>query len=448
MRRTDEDSPFTAHSGCPPLRSIGLHLILGGILILLLVTPSLVAHAEKGILVLHVRDAKDQPIAAVQIATEGDGATGPPTDRAGKTRIQLAPQTQPGHRVTLQIVASPQKRDLVFLSPWDRTAQVPPFENESNNYVPTVLADRANRDLLTSDLALRAITSNINRANAPQVPSSTASSAETEEERRQRALTEVARSYGFSATEVDAAIREWGKKVRDPYDAGLAALYERDYPTAAKQLSDSFEIRKKEEARTQAQAARATEAAADAAFFLGQSLYAQGQYGEAVASYRETAQRRPDDPRTLNILAMSLYQAGDYRAAEPLFRKALAIHEKAVGANHPDIASILNNLGELQRVKGDLTGAEPLYRQALAIDEKTLGPNHLAVARDSTISLSCCRPRAILWARSHSSVGRWRPGRKRWGQTMPSSRRVSTISLSCCRPRAILWARSRSSAGR
>src|SRR5262245_7648627 len=58
------------------------------------------AQAEKGILVVHVRDPKDRPISGVQIATEGDGATGAATDGAGKTRIRLAPQTQAGHRVT------------------------------------------------------------------------------------------------------------------------------------------------------------------------------------------------------------------------------------------------------------------------------------------------------------------------------------------------------------
>src|SRR5439155_11197535 len=132
----------------------------------------------------------------VRISTEGDGSTGPATDPAGKTRIRLAPQTQPGHRVTLQVVASPAQRDLVFISPWDRTAQVPPFENESNNYLPTILADRADRDLLSTPLALRAIASNINRANSPPTPSSSTASSETEEERRQHALNEVARNYG------------------------------------------------------------------------------------------------------------------------------------------------------------------------------------------------------------------------------------------------------------
>ena len=46
-----------------------------------------------------------------------------------------------------------------------------------------------------------------------------------------------------------------------------------------------------------------------------QSLHAQGRYAEAVAVNREASKRRPDDPVTLNALALSLYDAGDYAAA-------------------------------------------------------------------------------------------------------------------------------------
>jgi hypothetical protein len=103
-----------------------------GVLLLRLLTAATEVAAEQGVLVVHVSDVKDRPMAGVRIATEGDGATGPPTDPAGKTRIRLAPQTRPGMRVTLQIVGAPVKRDLVFISPWDRSARVPSFENESD----------------------------------------------------------------------------------------------------------------------------------------------------------------------------------------------------------------------------------------------------------------------------------------------------------------------------
>ena len=70
--------------------------------------------------------------------------------------------------------------------------------------------------------------------------------------------------------------------------------------------------------------------------------------------------------------------------AEPLYRRALAINEKSLGPEHPDIALNLNNLAELLRATNRLAEAEPLYRRALAIDEKSFGPEHPNVARAST----------------------------------------------------------------
>jgi len=38
---------------------------------------------------------------------------------------------------------------------------------------------------------------------------------------------------------------------------------------------------------------------------------------------------------------------GNYAEAEPLYRRALAIVEKALGPEHPNVAASLNNLAEL-----------------------------------------------------------------------------------------------------
>ena len=74
---------------------------------------------------------------------------------------------------------------------------------------------------------------------------------------------------------------------------------------------------------------------------------------------------------SLNDQALSLESKGDYAAAEPLYRRALAIAEKALGPDHPHTATSLENLAGLLESKGDYKGAEPLYRRALAIAERT-----------------------------------------------------------------------------
>jgi len=69
-----------------------------------------------------------------------------------------------------------------------------------------------------------------------------------------------------------------------------------------------------------------------------------------------------------------LNQRAEYAQAEPLFRRALAIDEKAWGPEHRETATSLNNLASLYQDQGKYEEAEPLYRRALAIREKVLGP--------------------------------------------------------------------------
>ena len=84
---------------------------------------------------------------------------------------------------------------------------------------------------------------------------------------------------------------------------------------------------------------------------------------------------------------------GQYAKAEPLYQRALAIREKALGPDHPDVAASLNNLAGLYRAQGQYAKAEPLYQRALAIGEKALGPDHPDVATASTTWRCCTAPK-------------------------------------------------------
>jgi len=321
--------------------------------------------AEQSILVVHVKDLHDHPIANVRLRA-GDSSIS--ADSYGAARIKLAPQTKTGDVILLEIVEFPKNKDLVFISPWDKWVHVPPFENEAKNFVPVILAERGDRACLENSNCLRAAAAQINKANAPK------SVAERSgEEQPEAALATIAKRFGLKPEEIDRAIRAWGQRTEDPYDKGLAALYEKRYPEASTQLAMSFKMRQRAEAA-------ARENAADAAFFLGQSLYEQGKYRQSAEAYGEAAARRPEDPAVLNDLGLSWETAGAPGKAEPLYRRALAINEKASGPDHPDVATNLNNLAELLQAKGDYTAAEPLFRRALAINEKALGPDHPTVA--------------------------------------------------------------------
>ena len=83
---------------------------------------------------------------------------------------------------------------------------------------------------------------------------------------------------------------------------------------------------------------------------------------------------------SLNDLA-TLYQAqGKYAEAEPLHKRALAIREKALGLEHPNLATSLNNLGGVYVAQGNYAEAEALLKSALAIAENALAPEHPDVA--------------------------------------------------------------------
>ncbi len=87
----------------------------------------------------------------------------------------------------------------------------------------------------------------------------------------------------------------------------------------------------------------------------------------------------PDHPAVatdLNNLGLLYNKLGDYDKAEPLYKRALEIDEKALGPDHPGVATGLNNLGELYYNLDDFAKAEPLYKRALEITEEALGPDH------------------------------------------------------------------------
>ena len=88
----------------------------------------------------------------------------------------------------------------------------------------------------------------------------------------------------------------------------------------------------------------------------------------------------PDVATSLNTLAVLYIAKGDYARAEPLALRGLAIREKALGPDHPAVAISLNDLAVLYWDKGDYARNEPLYQRSLAIWEKALGPDHPLVA--------------------------------------------------------------------
>jgi tetratricopeptide (TPR) repeat protein len=329
---------------------------------------------ETGKLVVQVKDVQDHAVRGIEIGVEGIGGSGV-TGKDGKAVLVLGNGTRAGDWVSLSVQQSPAGSDCVMVSPWDGRSMVPSFADKAENFVKIVVVQRKDRTALVSGTVLTSLVQKINKEAAPR-------SKDHAAEDPKAALNAVAKQYGFDPEELDKQIRAWGAKTLDPYEAGLAALYERNFPEASTQLQASLKVREAKLATDQKAVEADQRSVADAAFFLGSSLFKEGKYRESAAAYRDRLKLTPDEPMVMSSLAMSLAEAEDYAGAETLYRRALAIDEKALGPDHPDVARDLNNLAALLEDKGDYAGAEPLLRRALAIDEKALTPDHPEIARD------------------------------------------------------------------
>jgi tetratricopeptide (TPR) repeat protein len=103
-------------------------------------------------------------------------------------------------------------------------------------------------------------------------------------------------------------------------------------------------------------------------------LYRAGNYGRAVVVAKKALQVaeanagkiHPMWP-SLNNLAQLYATQGQYAQAEPLYKRTLAIKEKALGPDHPDVATSLNNLAALYRATNRGKEAEVLEQQAVRI---------------------------------------------------------------------------------
>ena len=114
----------------------------------------------------------------------------------------------------------------------------------------------------------------------------------------------------------------------------------------------------------------------------------EGKYNQAIPlaerllaiTEKVLGKEHPDVATSLNILAQLYYAQGSYEKAEPLYVRSLAIFEKVLGKEHPDVATSLDNLAQLYQAQGSYQKAEPLFVRSLAIIEKVLGKEDPLVA--------------------------------------------------------------------
>src|SRR5262249_12248641 len=82
------------------------------------------------------------------------------------------------------------------------------------------------------------------------------------------------------------------------------------------------------------------------------------------------------DPQAIYKRFQEYYQAGNYAAAAVEAQKLEAEVKGRFGTNHTNYATALNNLARVYWRQGKYSEAEGLYKRALAIREKALGASH------------------------------------------------------------------------
>jgi tetratricopeptide (TPR) repeat protein len=80
--------------------------------------------------------------------------------------------------------------------------------------------------------------------------------------------------------------------------------------------------------------------------------------------------------RLLNQTGGYLNERARHEEAEPLYQRALAIDEKALGTKHLNVGRDLNNLALLYYSQGRYEEAKAMFQRALTITEKALGTEH------------------------------------------------------------------------
>ena len=124
----------------------------------------------------------------------------------------------------------------------------------------------------------------------------------------------------------------------------------------------------------------------------------QGDYPKALEYYfkaldiqeKKLGLDHPDTAGSYNNIGLVYSRQGNYPRALEYYSKALAIQEKVLGLDHPDtvrscnniikIATFYNNIGETYYNQGDYPKALEYYSKALAIQEKVLGLDHPNIA--------------------------------------------------------------------
>ncbi|HEX8811662.1 MAG TPA: tetratricopeptide repeat protein, partial [Terracidiphilus sp.] len=170
-------------------------------------------------------------------------------------------------------------------------------------------------------------------------------------------LAQQAKELGFSSSEINAAITKFSKTVDDPWQKGLAAIYEGRYPEAADLIRKSIDAAPSE---------------IDRYTSLSYAEYMQGHYAAAETALRKVLAVHPDDPMLLTNLGTILTVEGKNGEAETDLKRAISLNETR--ADLTATAQSRSTLAFLYFQEGKYSLSEEQMQKALELDKKADDP--------------------------------------------------------------------------
>jgi TonB family protein len=126
----------------------------------------------------------------------------------------------------------------------------------------------------------------------------------------------------------------------------------------------------------------------------GRESDAEGYFQRALAlGERRLGAEHPDLVVMLNALSRLYLRRGAHELAEPILQRLYTI-KRAKGEEHPEVATVLASLANVRQHLGRYDAAEGLWRRVLEIRERTLAPNHVATASALERLAETCAARA------------------------------------------------------
>ena len=121
-------------------------------------------------------------------------------------------------------------------------------------------------------------------------------------------------------------------------------------------------------------------------------LFARGRYGEARSLFERSLAIReralgPDHPDvavSLSNLAIANDEQGRYAEAQAFLERSLAIRERAFGPDHPIVVKTIDNLALVRWRRGRYADSQALWERSLSLRERTCSPDDPDVAHSLT----------------------------------------------------------------